>query len=103
MYSEINQISLNNHDGICSGNLRKVSEHLRDYFQLSCAPMPMVYTIRKHYNILEARFASGSGSCYIMIVFIIAIIMTSSRMLIDVFTHHIGPTDVVSGFLQVEN
>ena len=31
--SEINLISLNNHDGMCSGNLRKVSEHLRDYFQ----------------------------------------------------------------------
>ena len=31
--SEINLTSLNNHDGMCSGNLRKVSEHLRDYFQ----------------------------------------------------------------------
>ena len=31
--SEINLISLNNHDGMCRGNLRKVSEHLRDYFQ----------------------------------------------------------------------
>ena len=31
--SEINLISPNNHNGLCSGNLRKVSEHLRDYFQ----------------------------------------------------------------------
>ena len=31
--SEINLISLKNLDGMCSGNLRKVSEHLRDYFQ----------------------------------------------------------------------
>ena len=30
--SEINliHVSLKNHDGMCSGNLRKVSEHLRD-------------------------------------------------------------------------
>ena len=51
--SEINQISLKNHDGICSGNLRKVSEHLRDHFQLSCAPMPMYSTIRKHYKMFK--------------------------------------------------
>ena len=31
--SEINLISLKNHGGMCSGNLRMVSEHLRDYFQ----------------------------------------------------------------------
>ena len=31
--SEINLISLKNHDGMCSDHLRKVSEHLRDYFQ----------------------------------------------------------------------
>ena len=31
--SAINLISLKNHDGMCSGNLRKVSEYLRDYFQ----------------------------------------------------------------------
>ena len=31
--SEINLISLKNYDGMCSGNLRKVSEYLRDYFQ----------------------------------------------------------------------
>ena len=31
--SEINLISLKNNDGMCNGNLRKVSEHLRDYFQ----------------------------------------------------------------------
>ena len=30
---EINLISLKNHDGMCSGNLWKVSEHLRDYIQ----------------------------------------------------------------------
>ena len=37
---EINPISLKNHDhGIFSGNLRKVSEHLRDHFQLACAPI----------------------------------------------------------------
>ena len=54
--SEINPISLKNHDGICSGNLRKVSEHLRDHFQLSCAPMPMYSTIRKHYKMFESCF-----------------------------------------------
>ena len=31
--SEINLISLKNHDGMCSDKLRKVSEHLRDYIQ----------------------------------------------------------------------
>ena len=31
--SEINLISLNNHDGMCNSNLRKVSEYLRDNFQ----------------------------------------------------------------------
>ena len=31
--SEINVISLKNHDGMCSGNLRKVSERLRHCFQ----------------------------------------------------------------------
>ena len=31
--SEINLIWFNNHDGMCSDNLRKVFEHLRDYFQ----------------------------------------------------------------------
>ena len=33
--SEINIISLNNNDGMFSDNLQKVSEHLRDYFQLA--------------------------------------------------------------------
>ena len=32
--SEINLISLKNHDGMCRGNLRKASEHLRDYLQV---------------------------------------------------------------------
>ena len=48
--SEINLISLNNHDGMCSGNLRKVSEHLRDYIQ------PTVFNLHVATNTFHASF-----------------------------------------------
>ena len=51
--SEINLISLNNHDGLCSGNLRKVSEHLRDYFQPTVLTyMSLQWRFMLHFNVI---------------------------------------------------